>query len=288
MQRFWMFMIAGLIEPQPMRIVVNLPAFRLDAYVNDTLVRTMPIAPGMARYPTPRGTFTVTSIEWNPWWIPPDSPWAAKEKPTGPGPTNPMGRVKLNFRPLYFLHGTPFEQSIGTASSHGCVRLKNGDAIALARLVLRFGTPARGEAEIDGLANDTATTRKIELDEPVPVELRYDLVELRDGIVSVYRNVYGLSVPPLRDEVYAVLAAHGVDTLQIDSAGVRSLVRRVPAAGRSIPIESLFIVAPSSSDASSVVKTELPAQLGGNRRHRVDAIRRVRDRVAGHDLGCPG
>ena len=104
----WMFV--AFAGPQPMRIVINIPAFRLDVYVNDSITRTMPIAPGMSSYRTPRASFAITSVQWNPWWIPPKSPWAAKEKPTPPGPANPMGRVKLNFQPLYFLHGTPFDQ----------------------------------------------------------------------------------------------------------------------------------------------------------------------------------
>ena len=93
----------------PLRLDINLPAFRLDAYIGDSLVRTIPIAVGMPAYKSPRGEFAITSIEWNPWWIPPKSPWAAKEKVTPPGPGNPMGRVKLNFRELYFLHGTPLD-----------------------------------------------------------------------------------------------------------------------------------------------------------------------------------
>ena len=287
MQRFWILAIAGLIGPQPMRIVVNLPAYRLDAYVNDTLVRTMPIAPGMPRFPTPRGTFAVTSIDWNPWWIPPDSPWAAKEKPTPPGPANPMGRVKLNFRPFYFLHGSPFEKSIGTAASHGCVRLKNDDALALARLVLRFGAPTRVDAEIARLSTDTTTTRRIELDEPVPVEIRYDLVEVLDGWVSVYRNIYGLAAHPLRDQVYDALAAHGLDTTQVDSARVRTLVRRVPAEGRSVPLDSLVRGALPPGGTASAAQSKLPAQLARDGRHDVNAVRRVSDRIRRDDTGCP-
>lgn len=282
MQRLWLFVMAGLIAPQPMRIIVNLPAYRLDAYVNDSLVRTMPIAPGAARFSTPRGVYAVTSIDWNPWWIPPDSPWAAKEKPTGPGPTNPMGRVKLNFRPLYFLHGTPFTHSIGSAASHGCVRLRNEDAIDLARLVHRYGTPALSAEDIERLATDTVTTRKIELDEPVPIELRYDLVEVRGGRVTVYRDIYGLATRSLRAEVYATLAAHGVDTMAVDSARVRSLIRRVPAAGNSILLDSLM-----RGEAPSASAREQSAQLARDSRNNVDAVRGMCDGVGGDDVGRP-
>ena len=242
MRWMWACAIAGLAGPQPMRIVVNIPAYRVEAYVGDSLILTMRIAVGMPRFRTPRGNFAITSIEWNPWWIPPPSPWAAKEKPTPPGRNNPMGRVKLNFRPLYFLHGTPFENSIGSAASHGCLRMRNVDAIELARLVHQFGSAQLTAEDLDGFVSDTVTTRLIDLDEPVPLEIRYDLAEVRDGKVSVYPDVYGLATRSLRDELYAVLAARGVDTLQVDSARVRRVIRSVPRSGRSIAMDS--IVAP--------------------------------------------
>jgi len=239
---FWMCAIAGLVGQPPMRIVVNIPAYRVDAYVNDSLVRTMPIAVGMRGFRTPRGQFSVTSIDWNPWWIPPDRPWAAKEKRTPPGPTNPMGRVKINFEPLYFLHGTPVRKSIGSAASHGCIRMFDEDAIELARLVHRFGTPAMSADDIERLATNTTDTRTIQLDSPVPIEIRYDLAEFRDGRLIVYRDVYGLGTRSLRNEVYAMLAERGIDTTQVDSARVRALLRGIPRAGKSVAVDSIIRV----------------------------------------------
>ena len=245
---FWMWAIAGLLGPQPMRIVVNIPAFRVDAYVDDSLARTMPTAVGMRGFRTPRGRFEITSVEWNPWWIPPPNPWARKEKVTPPGPTNPMGRVKINFEPLYFLHGSPARQSIGSAASHGCIRMLNEDAIELARMVHRFGTPIMTPDEVEQLATST-TTRLIRLESPVPIEIRYDLAEIRDGRVTVYRDVYGLATRSLRDEVYVALAEHGIDTMRVDPSRVRSLVRRVAPSGSSVAIDSIMVNSLSQSRA---------------------------------------
>lgn len=240
----WMCVVVGLSNPQPMRIVVNIPAYRVDVYVDDSLVRTMPIAPGMRSFRTPRGRFEVTSIEWNPWWIPPDRPWAAKEKRTPPGAANPMGRVKINFEPLYFLHGTPARKSIGSAASHGCIRMLNEDAIELARLVHRYGTPSMSAEALDELSTDTTRTRLIQLDSRVPIEIRYDLAEIRGGRLLVYRDVYELGTRPLRSEVYAALAERGLDTTQVDSARVRALLRGIPREGRSVALDSIVRVEP--------------------------------------------
>jgi murein L,D-transpeptidase YcbB/YkuD len=159
-----------------------------------------------------------------------------------------MGRVKINFEALYFLHGTPTRRSIGSAASHGCIRMLNEDAIELARLVHRFGTPALTPDEVEQLAT-SATTHLIQLESPVPIEVRYDLAEVRNGQVTVYRDVYGLATRTLRDEVYVALAEHGIDTARVDSSRVRSLVRRVAPKGNSVPIESIMVNSLSQSRA---------------------------------------
>jgi murein L,D-transpeptidase YcbB/YkuD len=240
MRHIWMYVITWLLGAPQMRVAVNIPAYRLEVYVADSLVRTMPVAVGMPDFETPRGTFAISSVEWNPWWIPPDRPWAAHERPMPPGPKNPMGRVKLNFRPLYFLHGSPLAGSIGSAASHGCIRLASANAIELARLVHRFGSPALTADDVDRLVADTVTTRLLQLDQPIPLEIRYDRVEIRGGKLSVYRDVYGLGSRSLRDAVYDALGAYGVDTALVDGARVRALVRQVPKGGRVIPVDSLI------------------------------------------------
>jgi L,D-transpeptidase-like protein len=214
------------------------------------LITTIGVAVGTPRFPTPRGDFEITSIDWNPRWIPPPSPWAAKEKPMQPGPENPMGRVKLNFRPLYFLHGTPAEQSIGSAASHGCIRLHNKDAIALALLVQRFGARRLSEAESEAIALDDAT-RTVTLDVPVPVSLRYDLVETTAESIRVYPDVYRLASAGLRAEVYANLAHGGHDTLRLDEARVHQLVTRLPRKGRGVAITTLLRGPRDSADTRS-------------------------------------
>jgi lipoprotein-anchoring transpeptidase ErfK/SrfK len=59
-----------------------------------------------------------------------------------PGPRNPVGLVWIDLsKPHYGIHGTPDPALIGHATSHGCIRLTNWDALELASLV-KPGTPA--------------------------------------------------------------------------------------------------------------------------------------------------
>jgi lipoprotein-anchoring transpeptidase ErfK/SrfK len=59
-----------------------------------------------------------------------------------PGPRNPVGAVWIDLsKPHYGIHGTPDPSLIGHATSHGCIRLTNWDALELAAMV-KPGTEA--------------------------------------------------------------------------------------------------------------------------------------------------
>lgn len=233
-----MLLALGIVGTNQLRVIVNIPAYRLDAYVAESIAFSAPVAVGRADYPTPRGVFSITSVEWNPWWIPPDRPWAKHEQPMPPGPRNLMGRVKMNFRPLYFLHGSPFAASVGSAASHGCIRMRNADAVALARLVQRFGSPHLSPEDVAAL--ESGDTRLIALSPAVPLEIRYERVELRADRVMVYRDIYHLTHEPLSSAVMRALAAGGLDTTRVDAARLHSLTLNLGAHGRSASLGDLL------------------------------------------------
>jgi lipoprotein-anchoring transpeptidase ErfK/SrfK len=103
------------------------------------VVKTYTFASGSPKYPTPKGTFKIDKVVWNPEWIPPDSKWAKGKQPKGAGdPSNPMQLVKIFFKePDYYIHGTDQVDTIGSAASHGCIRLDPVDAAELAIRVMQ-------------------------------------------------------------------------------------------------------------------------------------------------------
>lgn len=131
-----------VVDAPPMHIKVDLSARTLKVYEGDEVVRTYGVAVGTAKHPTPTGTFRTGRIEWNPAWNPPKSWWARNERPRSAGdPKNPMQGVKIYFRePAYFIHGTNSPSSIGSAASHGCIRMRVGDAKNLARRIQKHGS----------------------------------------------------------------------------------------------------------------------------------------------------
>ncbi|MQA88621.1 MAG: L,D-transpeptidase family protein [Gemmatimonas sp.] len=119
------------------QLSVDLSERSLAVIENGDVVRTYPVAVGTAAHPTPTGNFQTGQIVWNPGWNPPNSEWARGEKPRSPGdPKNPMRGVKIYFKPpAYFIHGTNAPASIGSAASHGCIRMREGDATSLANWI---------------------------------------------------------------------------------------------------------------------------------------------------------
>lgn len=216
------------------RIYINLPAYRMDVSSGDSSW-SAPIAIGTRKYQTPRGNFRIRTITWNPWWIPPDSDWARDEKPTPPGPANPVGKVKLQVTGLVYIHGSPYVQSFGTAASHACIRVADSTAVRVALQLHRQVLAAPVRVSLDSLLADYSITRVFDVGATVPVTLDYRLAEVRADSLLLYPNVYALrSSNAHRDAMLAIESA-GVDTLRIDRVRLRSLLkvsrtRRVAAA----------------------------------------------------------
>jgi lipoprotein-anchoring transpeptidase ErfK/SrfK len=122
-------------------IVIMRSSNRLRLYESTKLVRTFGVATGESRYPTPLGAYEIVTMQRNPWWYPPPSPWAEDSDPVPPGPGNPLGTRWMGISAPYVgIHGTPDAASIGYSASHGCVRMRIPDAEWLFQQV-DVGTP---------------------------------------------------------------------------------------------------------------------------------------------------
>ncbi|HEY3317938.1 MAG TPA: L,D-transpeptidase [Coriobacteriia bacterium] len=99
-------------------------------------------AVGQPAYPTPIGTFRIVEKRYMPTWVNPGSDWGRGMPPyIAPGPGNPLGTRALNLSADGIrIHGTENIGSIGTAASHGCIRMLRRDIEQLYDLVV-VGTP---------------------------------------------------------------------------------------------------------------------------------------------------
>src|SRR5688500_10963950 len=156
-----------------LQLKVDLSSRQLQVIEGGDVVESYPVAIGKPSYPTPKGTFRIRRIIWNPRWVPPDSEWAKKKIARAPGdPKNPVGRVKIFFQePDYYIHGTREVDSLGQAESHGCIRMRNSDVIALAQRVMAAGGKPAEASFIRRVVNRVRSTREVRLSDPVTVEI---------------------------------------------------------------------------------------------------------------------
>ncbi|HET7487777.1 MAG TPA: L,D-transpeptidase/peptidoglycan binding protein [Acidimicrobiales bacterium] len=124
----------GTVAPKvtgfPDVILVRLAENKLYHYENGQVVKTYTVATGSAKFPTPKGTFSVVLKRRNPVWVNPDPGGWGKSLPAkiDAGPKNPLGTRAMNLSaPGIRIHGTSNVASLGHSASHGCVRMAMAD-----------------------------------------------------------------------------------------------------------------------------------------------------------------
>jgi lipoprotein-anchoring transpeptidase ErfK/SrfK len=139
---------------------------------NNKAIASYQISPGMANHPTPPGSFTIRKIVWNPAWVPPNVGWAKGKKATAPtDPKNPMKVVKIFFKePDLYLHGTGDEELLGDPASHGCIRMAQADAYALAKLVMENGGAGKNDEWYQNVINGGKTVTVV-VPNPIPLRI---------------------------------------------------------------------------------------------------------------------
>jgi len=124
-----------LADKYPAVLVVNRGAFKLTLYRHLKPVKTYGIAVGKIGLETPAGLYHIQNKAVNPAWTMPDSDWVAPEDRgkvvPGGTPENPLKARWLGIFAGAGIHGTSEDSSIGSAASHGCIRMHVPDVIEL-------------------------------------------------------------------------------------------------------------------------------------------------------------
>jgi len=129
--------VGGRVEDPPGApgdgFYIDLSEKALYYYDDGVRAAVYPCAPGKPESPTPTGTFKTGGKSVDPTWY-----WEGKAIP--PGPENGLGTRFIaiandRYPKGYGIHGTNEPDSIGTAASHGCVRMYNEDVEVLYPMV---------------------------------------------------------------------------------------------------------------------------------------------------------
>jgi lipoprotein-anchoring transpeptidase ErfK/SrfK len=202
--------------PTDTRVVVNIPAFRMDLFKDGSLVKTYKIGIGYPQFPLPLGLRKAQSVIFNPSWTPPDSPWVANMKNATPGETiepgskdNPLGPIKIPIGLPSLIHGGKSPARIGKFASHGCVGLTTPQIKDFASLLMDAAGNQVSQDQIGQYLQDKTKTKSVKLDKVIPVELRYETIVLEDGKLHIYKDVYAQHTNT-EENLRRVLEAQGV------------------------------------------------------------------------------
>ncbi len=132
-----------LASRYPSYITVDRGGFTLKLWKNLKLAKTYTIAVGQVGLETPAGLYHIQDKAVNPTWNVPNSAWAgslAGQSIPGGSPLNPLKARWMGIFNGAGIHGTDDLGSLGTAASHGCIRMAIPDVINLYDQV-SVGTP---------------------------------------------------------------------------------------------------------------------------------------------------
>ena len=126
----------------PSYLTLDRSTFTLRLWKNLKLAKTYTVAVGMEGLETPEGLYAIQEKEEEPVWHVPESAWAGSlaGQDIPPGPENPIKARWMGIFEGAGIHGTEETYSLGSAASHGCVRMAIPDVIELYDQV-EVGTP---------------------------------------------------------------------------------------------------------------------------------------------------
>ena len=254
--------------PKDTRIVVNIPAFRMDVFANGALIKSYKIGIGYPQFPLPQGLRKAQLIIFNPTWTPPDSPWVNTMALT-PGQVieagskqNPLGPIKIPIGMPSLIHGGKPPAKIGNFASHGCVGMTNAQVKDFARVLAQAANTDLSDEVMTAYLKKRTRTRVVKLDKLVPLELRYETIVFEDGQLHIYRDVYDQNTNT-EANLRAVLEANGTNLDCLKTEEKARLLEAVNAMSRRLkkhPTPKPAITTSSNSANAIAVANERKAE----------------------------
>lgn len=243
--------------PKDTRVVVNIPAYRMDVFRQGELVKSYKIGIGYPEFPLPTGLRKAQTIIFNPTWTPPDEPWVNKmkgvavgEKVAAGSKLNPLGPIKIPIGQPSLIHGGKSPSKLGTFASHGCVGLTTPQVQDFSKLLAQVAGGEITDAALQGYFKDRTRTETVKLKQAVPVELRYETIVVEDGKLKIYKDVYDMDTNT-EANLRAVLEANGVKFEDLRPEERAQILETLNAMSRNPQKDAAKPAASASPDASA-------------------------------------
>ncbi len=184
--------------PKDSRVVVNIPAFRMDVFDSGRIAKSYRVTIGYPEFPLPTGMRKARQIIFNPTWTPPNEAWVESPKgkvkvgqkiPAG-DKLNPLGVLKIPIGEPSLIHGGKSPSKLGTFGSHGCVGLVDQDVTDFAERLAGLSGKPLSDSAVRSYQLDKKSTHGVTLPKSVAVELRYETIVADSGKLHIYRDVY--------------------------------------------------------------------------------------------------
>ena len=233
--------------PKDTRIVVNIPAFRMDVFSDGTLLKSYKIGIGYQQFPLPTGFRKAEMIIFNPTWTQPNESWASNPGEVVPAGSkgNPLGPIKIPIGGANLIHGGKPLAKIGTFASHGCVGLTNDEVKDFAKALAEAANTELKEDTIASFLKKKTRTQVVKLSKVVPVELRYETVVIENGQLHIYRDVYNKNTNTEEN----LRAAFEANSISFDSLGQEEKTQALDAL-------NVMSLRPKKQPIPTVVKNE--------------------------------
>ena len=249
--------------PKDTRVVVNIPAFRMDVFKDGSLVKSYKVGIGYPAFPLPTGVRKAEMIIFNPTWTPPDEPWAAHMKNVSVGEPvpagsrlNPLGPIKIPIGAPSLIHGGKPLAKIGTFASHGCVGLTNAQVQDFAKVLAEAAGTELSDGTIQSYFRNRTRTQVVKLNQIVPVELRYETIVVEDGTLHIYRDVYNQDTNT-EGNLRAVLEASGMKLEELGEAERAQVLEALNAMSRH-PLKQNVTSKAGSKPSNTAVPSSSP------------------------------
>lgn len=220
--------------PRDTRVVINIPAFRMDVFEDGASIKSYRVGIGYPKYPLPTGLRKAELVIINPTWTPPHSPWVNAMNATpgeivGAGSKhNPLGPIKVPLGEATLIHGGKPLSKIGTFASHGCVGMTNAQVKDFAKVLLQASDTELSDETLTAYLNKRTRTRVVNLTKLVPIELRYETIVLEDGVLHIYRDVYAQNTNT-EIKLREVLETNGLKFDELSSDGKTQILEALNA-----------------------------------------------------------
>ena len=125
---------ADLAKKYPVMLVADRNNFKLRLYKQLTLVKEYTVAVGAVGFDTPAGLYHIQNKAVDPAWTVPEQRLGGRpgrHRRAAGAADNPLKARWLGIFDGAGIHGTDETYSLGSAASHGCIRMAIPDVIEL-------------------------------------------------------------------------------------------------------------------------------------------------------------